>query len=144
MQKRQLSIGELSMATGCNIETIRYYEKIDLLAAAERTSGNQRRYTKNHYKQLLFILHARELGFSIDAIRQLISLSLHPEKPCGRADDIARAQLENVRARIKRLKILEKELQRMAECSGGHNVHDCRVIEALADCGACRERHHQI
>ncbi|MHC5307684.1 MerR family transcriptional regulator [Bartonella sp. LJL80] len=144
MKIKQFSIGELSKATGCNIETMRYYEKIGLLQPAERTSGNQRRYGDPHYKRLLFILHARDLGFSIDSIRQLIALSKHPDEPCGEADNIARQQLVETRARIERLKMLEKELERMTENCGGHKVHDCQVIESLADCGACYQAHHQL
>ena len=140
---RQNSIGELSKRTGCNIETIRYYEKIALLDEAERTSGNQRRYDDKHYNRLLFILHARELGFSIEAIRQLIKLSKHPEQPCGEADHIAVTQLQAVRQRIERLKLLEKELMRMTEKCENHTIHDCRVIETLAACGDCFGDHHR-
>lgn len=138
----QFSIGALSKATNCSVETIRYYEKIGLLPEAERTSGNQRRYDQSHYKRLLFILHARDLGFSIVAIRQLCALSAHPNSPCGEADAIAQKQLVAVRARIERLKLLEKELEKMTSCSHGHKVQDCQVIEALAQCGACHSEHH--
>lgn len=143
MNKNQFSIGELSKTTGCHVETIRYYEKIGLLLAAERTTGNQRRYYTEHYKRLLFILHARDLGFTIEAIRQLISLSKHPDETCGKADEIAKQQLIETRARISRLLLLEKELEQMTKYSEGHNVHDCQVIESLADCGACYQSHHR-
>lgn len=128
---KQFSIGTLSSTTGCHIETIRYYEKIGLLPEAERTRGNQRRYDEKHLKRLLFILHARELGFSIASIRQLSALSEHPELPCGEADDIAKKQLTHVRARIHQLKLLEKELEKMTAHHDTHKVHDCQVIEIL-------------
>lgn len=139
---QQISIGELAKQTGCHIETIRYYEKIALLDEAERTSGNQRRYNQSHYNRLLFILHARELGFSIESIRQLIKLSKHPEQPCGEADHIALNQLQAVRQRISRLKLLEKELVRMTKNCENHTIHDCRVIETLATCGKCTDNNH--
>ena len=133
MKKVYFSIGELSKNSGCNIETIRYYGKIGLLDEAERTEGNQRRYVEADYKRLLFILRARNLGFSIDSIRQLIKLSEHPDDPCGEADTIAHRQLTETRAKIARLKILEKELAKITEPCRGHKIHECKVIESLAD-----------
>lgn len=133
MQEIYFSIGELSKHTGCNIETIRYYGKIGLLDEAERTEGNQRRYVEADYKRLLFILRARNLGFSIEAIRQLITLSKHPDDPCGEADTIAQKQLAETRMKISRLKILEKELERITKPCSGHKIHQCKVIESLAD-----------
>ena len=66
------SIGKLAIATDCKIPTIRYYEKIGLLPPAQRSAGNQRLYSQANLQQLKFIRHARELGFALPAIRQLI------------------------------------------------------------------------
>jgi len=140
----QYSIGSLSKSTGCNIETIRFYEKIGLLNKADRTLGNQRRYDKTHYNRLLFILHARDLGFSIEAIRQLLKLAQHPDKQCCEADQIAYYQLIEVETRIKRLKRLRKELLRMTDGDKHHRVEQCRVIEALAECSSCFANHHKF
>lgn len=140
--ERTFSIGKLAEASGSKVETIRYYETIGLLPEPERNAGNQRRYTARHYDRLVFILHARDLGLSIDAIRQLIGLSKHPELPCAEADEIARRQLEDVRQRIARLKLLEAELERtLSSCSHG-TIAECKVIEALAQCGACERHQH--
>ncbi|WP_245256487.1 MerR family transcriptional regulator [Bartonella tamiae] len=142
MKKNYFSIGDLSKMTQCHIETIRYYGKIGLLDESERTNGNQRRYVEKDYKRLLFILHARDLGFSIDAIRQLLDLSNDPNRACGEADSIADRQLFETRERIKRLKLLEKELLKMtSQCKTGHKIHECKVIESLADCGFCQIKH---
>lgn len=139
--ERTFPIGRLASMSGCKVETIRYYEQIGLMPEPERNQGNQRRYTMQHYERLLFILHARDLGMSIEAIRQLIELSLHPEAPCRDADEIVLRQLEDVRARIARLKLLEAELERtIASCSHG-TIAECKVIEALAQCGACTRDH---
>lgn len=140
--ERAFSIGKLAEASGSKVETIRYYETIGLLPEPERNAGNQRRYTARHYDRLVFILHARDLGLSIEAVRQLIDLSQHPDMPCAEADEIARRQLEDVRQRIARLKLLEAELERtLSSCNHG-TIAECKVIEALAQCGAC-ERHHR-
>ena len=104
------SIGELSKRTKVKVPTIRYYEEMGLLAEAERTSGNQRRYDKAGLERLSFIRHARDLGFSIEAILSLIELQEHPDRSCQAATEIATSQLTDVRAKIKRLRALEKEL----------------------------------
>ena len=136
------SIGELSKRTKVKVPTIRYYEEMGLLAEAERTSGNQRRYDKDGLERLSFIRHARDLGFSIGAISSLIELQDHPDRSCETATEIATSQLADVRAKIKRLKLLEKELTRISECCDGHGVsEDCYVLAALADHELCSREH---
>jgi DNA-binding transcriptional MerR regulator len=136
-----LTIGRLAEATATKVQTIRYYETIGLLAPFSRTEGGHRLYDREDQKRLTFIRHARELGFSIDAIRELLSLSDNPDTSCERADDIASRQLEDVEQRLKRLKVLQKELKRMvAECGHGR-VCDCRVIEVLNDHSLCKTAH---
>lgn len=131
------SIGEMGALTGTKTPTIRYYEQIGLLAAAERTEGNQRRYDDAARQRLAFVRHARDLGFTLDAIRDLLSLSDHPEQSCASADAIAREQLAAVDGRIANLTRLRDELTRMiAMCAGG-SVDECRVIQTLGDHGLC-------
>lgn len=136
-----LSIGDLSRHTGVKVATIRYYEQMGLLLAADRTEGNQRRYETAHRDRLAFIKHARDLGFTIEAIRELLDLSGHPEQPCAGADAIATRQLKDVRDKIVRLRKLEAELQRMvSSCHDGH-VSECYVIRSLADHHLCIDDH---
>jgi len=144
MAMAHFSIGQLSLATQCKIETIRYYEKIGLLPAPGRTAGNQRRYDTSHHQRLLFILHAREMGFPIKAVRDLLALGAQPDAPCGAADSIAGRQLEAVRQRIRQLQLLEKTLESMRDNGGEHHLRDCRVMETLAACRHCYDRHHQF
>ena len=136
------SIGELSKRTKVKVPTIRYYEEMGLLAEAERTSGNQRRYDKAGLKRLSFIRHARDLGFSIEAISSLIKLQEHPDRSCEAATEIATSQLEDVRAKIKRLRTLEKELSRISKgCDGEGVSEDCYVLASLADHNLCDREH---
>lgn len=136
-----LSIGRLGKAAGVKVPTIRYYEEIGLLPEPERSTGNQRLYDVRALERLAFIRHARDLGFPLDAIRDLLSLSDHPEKPCAAADGIARQQLRAVEARIARLKVLKAELERMiVQCEGGA-IADCRVIEVLGNHALCAHDH---
>lgn len=139
-----LSIGDLSRRTSTKVQTIRYYEQIGLMHEAERSSGGQRRYTEADLERLAFIRHARELGFPLDAVRELLDLADNPKRPCGEADAIARRQLVRVEQRIRRLEALRAELSRMLEeCSGGR-VSECRVIEVLRDHSECLADHRQI
>lgn len=136
-----LTIGKLSQASGVKVPTIRYYEEIGLLPEAERSAGNQRLYGRKAEERLTFIRHARELGFPLDAIRDLLSLSDRPDQSCAAADAIASAQLTAVEARIARLTALKAELERMlVQCAGGV-IADCRVIEVLGDHAKCCADH---
>jgi len=141
MSDRNLTIGQLATETGCKVQTIRYYEQIALMPEAARTNGNQRRYGRWHLERLAFIRHSRELGFPLDAIRDLLALADDPEHSCEAADRIARRQLEQVESRIARLETLKAELQRMIrQCRGGL-IANCRIIEALADHAQCSADH---
>ncbi len=125
-------IGELARRTGVKVPTIRYYEQIGLLPAPARSEGRQRRYAASQIARLNFIRHSRELGFQVEAIRDLLAMSERPEQSCADADRIARRHLEEVDRRIAQLVALRAELQRMVqECSHGR-ISDCRVIETLA------------
>lgn len=136
------SIGELSKRTKVKVPTIRYYEAMGLLPEAERTAGNQRRYDKAGLERLSFVRHARDLGFSIEAISSLIELQEHPERSCEAATDIAKSQLEEVRAKIKRLRALETELSRISRgCDGGGVSENCYILASLADHNLCRREH---
>lgn len=137
-----LSIGKLSAATGVKVPTIRYYEDIGLLPEAERSAGNQRLYDLAAQERLAFIRHARELGFPLDSIRELLSLSDQPDMSCAAADVIATRQLAAVNDRIIRLQALQRELERMlAQCAHG-TISDCKVIEVLSDHANCLHDHH--
>lgn len=136
-----LTIGRLAQATATKVQTIRYYETIGLMAPFTRTEGGHRLYDREDLKRLTFIRHARELGFPIEAIRELLSLSDTPETSCERADAIARRRLDEVEQRLIRLKALQKELKRMVSECGHGRVCNCRVIEVLSDHQLCQAAH---
>lgn len=136
-----VSIGELARRSGVKVPTVRYYESIDLLPAPDRSAGNQRRYDGAALSRLQFIRHARDMGFSIDDIRQLIDLSGHPDQTCAEADMIAQKHLDLVSDKIDRLVALRGELERMVDnCRGGTLAH-CHVIEVIADHRHCNRDH---
>ena len=136
-----LTIGDLSRRTGVKVPTIRYYEQMGLIAPAERSEGNQRRYGRSERERLSFIKHARDLGMTIESIRELIDLSAHPERPCDQADRIATEQLKSVRDRIEKLRRLEHELERISTKCSGDQIRDCYVIRALANHDLCESEH---
>lgn len=137
-----IPIGKVAAQTGVKVSTIRYYEQIGLLAAPPRTHGNRRYYGDAELRRLSFIRHARELGFAIEAIRNLLKLQDDPNQSCAAADEIARARLIDVDRRIASLTALRSELERMiGECACGR-VAECRVIEVMADHSRCLSEHH--
>ncbi len=142
MSDASIPIGTLARSAGCKVQTIRYYEQIGLLPPPARTAGAQRRYGEAHRQKLSFIRHARELGFPLPAIRELLALADQQESDCARADGIARRQLEAVNRRIAMLASLRSELERMLSHGRGHRIRDCRVIATLADHGLCGHEHH--
>jgi DNA-binding transcriptional MerR regulator len=126
------SIGDLSRRTGVKVPTIRYYEQVKLLAVPHRTHGRQRRYGPAEVSRLNFIRHARDLGFEVNSIRELLALSSQPDQSCADIDRLARRHMLDVDRRISRLAALRAELQRMLSACGRGRVCECRVIEALA------------
>ncbi len=135
------SIGELSKQTGVKIPTIRYYEQMNLIDVPERSSGNQRRYSRQGLARLSFIRHARELGLSIEDIRELVELSHTPDKSCAEAHQIASRHLSAIQGRMDKLKKLETELKRISNLSDTGHVGECRVIQTLADHAFCETDH---
>src|SRR5262245_45760823 len=89
-------IGELARHTGTSAETIRYYERIGLLAKPGRTRGNYRAYGRAHLDRLSFIRRSRELGFSLDQVRALLALTSRRDQPCDAVDAIAKTHLDEI------------------------------------------------
>ena len=128
-----LTIGALAKATGSKVETIRYYERIGLLAAPARSRGGHRHYGDAALKRLNFIRRARRLGFALDAVRALLAMADGEEQNCANAERIAAAHLDDVRAKIADLERMESVLAVMVAACAGGTTPECPVIEALYD-----------
>ena len=137
----ETSIGEVARRSGVKVPTIRYYEQIGLLPRAPRTTSNRRLYSAADLSRLAFIRHARELGFEIDAIRELLQLQGSPGQSCAAVDTIAKARLAEVEQRIASLLALKAELQRMIRSCKRGRVAECRIIEVLQDHALCAHHH---
>ena len=126
-----LPIGALSKRSGVNIETIRYYERIKLLPAPPRTASGRRAYRFHEVRILAFIRRSRELGFSLDEIRALLRLGGPEKAPCREVREIAARHLEDIRAKLRDLKKLERLLAKtIARCSGKIAL-DCPLLDIL-------------
>lgn len=140
-EKSPATIGRLARASGVKVTTIRYYEGIGLIDPPARSQGGQRLYSEKAVERMRFIRHARDLGFPLDAIRELIALAQHRERSCAEIDEIARRHAADVKQRIKRLKALERELSRMIRECAVDRVSDCRIMEVLSDHKLCMHEH---
>jgi DNA-binding transcriptional MerR regulator len=134
------SIGSLSQLAGVNVETIRYYERVDLLPAARRASNGYRQYDGISLERLSFIRRGRELGFTIDEIRELLTLAHHPERPCANADRMTRAHIDDIEGKIRDLRRMRRALMHVAGCAGPTAEH-CELLKALAQPNARAEPH---
>ena len=128
---KNLPIGELSKQSAVNIETIRYYQRIKMLAPPPRTASGRRVYDSRDLRILVFVRRARELGFSLDEIRALLRLGGPEKASCREVREIAAHHLEDIRAKLSDLKKLERLLAKtVARCSG-KTAPDCPVLDIL-------------
>jgi len=132
-QRAGIQIGELSRRTGCNIVTIRYYEQIALLPAPARSAGRYRVYDTADVRRLAFIRRSRELGFTLDEVRTLLSLSAGDgQDTCANVREVAERHLADVRAKIGDLQAMEHVLaDAVRRCAAGE-VPGCPIIDALS------------
>lgn len=126
-----MRIGELGRATGTKVETIRYYEREGILPAADRTQSNYRDYSSDHLATLAFVRRARELGFSMAQIRELLTLSDHDDKPCDDVDRLVERHLSDIERKIADLFLLRDELKDMARSCKGERIGDCRIVDSM-------------
>lgn len=126
-----LTIGELGRITGTKVETVRYYERIGLLPRPSRTHGNYRSYAQSDLARLSFIRRARDLGFSLDQVRELLKISSDRGSDCAGIDAIAGEHLREVDRKLADLSALRLELEAVIRSCAGGTVAKCRIIEAL-------------
>jgi len=139
----RFSIGEMAKTGNCKVQTVRYYEQIGLLPEPARNAGNQRVYSRAQRDRLRFIRHAREMGFPLERIREILALGDDPSRSCEEVDQIAREHLRDVESRIERLQSLRAELERMiSECTA-NRVAECRIIEVLSNHELCLHAEHE-
>jgi MerR family mercuric resistance operon transcriptional regulator len=128
---KPLLIGNVSQLTGVAIETIRYYERVDLLPRPRRTEGRHRTFVERDVHRLSFIRRSRQLGFSLDDIRTLLELADRGAVACEETKELTTRHLADIRAKIRSLRKLERALQQMtAACRPGRQL-SCPILDAL-------------
>jgi MerR family mercuric resistance operon transcriptional regulator len=128
----EIRIGDLSHRTGCNIETIRYYERVGLLPQPPRSPSRYRLYDIDDVRRLMFVRRSRELGFSLDEVRTLLALSAKSEQEaCSEVRELAAHHLEDIRAKIADLRAMERVLaDAVRRCNAGETP-GCPLIDSL-------------
>lgn len=126
-----MQIGELAKTTSTKVETIRFYEKIGLLPEPSRISGNYRDYGFDHLARHSFVRRARDLGFTLDQVRELLALSDDRDRSCGAVDIVVRAHLAQTDQKIADLRALRHEFDELIGQCRQRAISDSRIIEAL-------------
>jgi Cd(II)/Pb(II)-responsive transcriptional regulator len=127
-----MRIGELAASTGVDVENIRYYEREGLLAAPARQANGYRAYGTSHLERLAFIRHCRALEIPLADIRRLLDFAARPTAKCGDVDRLIDEQLLKVRARLKSMRALERQLTELRKrCDARHAVGECGILHEL-------------
>lgn len=127
----EFPIGTLAQESGVNIETIRYYEKIGVMPKPARSAGGYRLYTGDHLKRLTFVRRGRELGFTLDELRDLLRLVDGHAYTCSEVRALTLDHVAGIRRKIADLKRLERVMTDIASRCSGRRVPDCPIIDAL-------------
>ncbi|MBS0349319.1 MAG: Cu(I)-responsive transcriptional regulator [Proteobacteria bacterium] len=130
-----MNIGEAARLSGISAKMIRHYEGVQLLSPAQRTDSGYRQYTENDVRALQFIRRARDLGFSIDEIRDLLSLWQDRNRPSREVKALAAVHLETLDKRLKELHSMKSALEHLVHGCQGNDRPDCPILETLAGSG---------
>ncbi|MBD8614361.1 Cd(II)/Pb(II)-responsive transcriptional regulator [Pseudomonas putida] len=132
-----MKIGELAKITACQVETIRYYERENLLPPPARSDGNYRLYTQAHVERLTFIRNCRILDMTLDEIRNLLMLRDSPQDQCQSVNDLIDEHIHHVKARIDGLVALQDQLIALRQkCHGSTAEEHCAILQRLEISGA--------
>ncbi|HJO68676.1 MAG TPA: helix-turn-helix domain-containing protein [Rhodospirillales bacterium] len=130
-RRERRTIGVLARQTGCHVETIRFYERIGLLAPPPRTQGGHRVFDDSHARRLVFVRRCRELGFSLDDVRGLLGLVDTGDVTCAEVKALTVHHRDAVRHRIEDLRRMEGVLTDLVQMCAGGTAPDCAIIETL-------------
>lgn len=137
---RSLTIGQLASRAGVGVETVRFYERQGLLDEPSRRESGYRQYTENVVDRLSFIRSAKELGFTLKEIKELLSLRLDPSTTCADVKVRAEAKIIDIEVKIRTLQRMKKALVKITKaCSGSGPTSECPILDSLdpGTCGDC-------
>lgn len=139
-----LNIGQAAAASGVSAKMIRHYEEVGLLPAAQRTDSGYRQYGDADVQTLRFVRHSRDLGFSIEQIRELLGLWQNRKRPSRQVRALAQAHIEELDAKLRELQAMKASLEHLVHCCHGDERPDCPIIETLADQGVALPGAHDL
>lgn len=127
-----LSIGQLARRAGVGVETVRYYEREGLLVEPQRRQSGYRQYQSDTVDRLLFIRRAKELGFTLKEIKELLSLRVDEEKTCADVRQQAEAKIADIEDRIRSLQRMKRALVKVTrQCSSSGPTSECPILESI-------------
>jgi MerR family copper efflux transcriptional regulator len=129
----RMNIGEAAKASGVSAKMIRHYESVGLLAEAQRTESGYRQYTDREVHVLRFIRQSRELGFSIEQIRELLGLWQNRRRPSRQVKALAQAHIHELEQKLREIQAMKATLEHLVHCCHGDERPDCPILERLAD-----------
>ncbi len=127
-----MNIGEAASASGVSAKMIRHYEELGLLPAAQRTASGYRQYAHNDVHTLRFIRHARDLGFSLAEIAELVSLWQNRRRPSRQVKALAEAHIRELEQKAAELLAMKSALEHLVHCCHGDDRPECPILDGLA------------
>ena len=128
-----MNIGEAAKASGVSAKMIRHYESVGLFPEAHRTDSGYRQYSDKEVSTLRFIRQSRDLGFSIEQIRELLGLWQNRRRPSRQVKALAQAHIQELDQKLQELRTMKATLEHLAHCCNGDDRPDCPIIDNLAD-----------
>ncbi|NUZ08296.1 Cd(II)/Pb(II)-responsive transcriptional regulator [Piscinibacter koreensis] len=126
-----MRIGELASRAGCDVETVRFYERDGLLEAPARDPSGYRRYDRRHLQRVQFIRHCRSLDMPLAEIRRVLGFAATPDAACGHVDELLDGHIARVRERLEALRALEAQLVALRSRCDGDASHTCAILESF-------------
>lgn len=127
-----LTIGQLARRADVGVETVRFYEREGLLKEPARSSSGYRQYDEGVVDRLRFIRRAKQLGFTLNEVKELLSLRIDPATTCGDVKSRAEAKVEDIAAKIRTLQRMKRALVKLTKACSGHGAaSECPILEAL-------------
>jgi len=137
-----MNIGEAAKASGVSAKMIRHYESVGLFPEAARTEAGYRQYTEKEIHTLRFIRQSRDLGFSIEQIRELLGLWQNRKRPSRQVKALAQAHIQELEAKLAELQAMKSTLEHLVHCCHGDERPDCPIIDTLASGVPVLGEHH--
>jgi len=126
-----MKIGELAAKAGCDVQTVRFYEREGLLEAPARTASGYRAYDARHLTRVTFIRHCRSLDIPLAEVRQLLEFAAEPEQSCAQVNQLLDGHIALVKGRIQALKALQSQLVALRRSCDGDASHPCAILESF-------------